>query len=112
MSERICLLWGCPHCGHRNIAGTTIQGTALKGSKQHPLRFDCKFSGCTKRVRIQDHIIAATNPAKRHLLKRLAEQLDVGKTEIDAAKIWDPEGREGEALPFAFRRWKKWIGAV
>ncbi len=114
MSERICMLWECPHCGFRNISGTSIQGTAAIGSKRKPLRFDCKFSGCGKRVRIASqqgtHIIAAVAPKKRWKLKQLAEQLDLGKTEIDAAKIWDPEWREGEPLPFAFRRWKKWIG--
>ena len=76
------------------------------------MRFECKFTGCEKKVRIQNHILAAVAPTKRWKLKELAEQMDLGKTEIDAAKIWDPEWNEGDELPFAFRRWKKWVGDV
>ena len=116
VKERLCILWECPHCGYRNISGTTIQGTAKVGSKRKPMRFDCKFSGCSKRVRIvsqhQSRIIAAVPPQKRWKLKQLAGQLDLGKSEIDAAKIWDPDWKEGDELPFAFRRWKKWVGDV
>jgi len=114
VNERLSLLWKCRHCGHRSVSTTSIQGTAQEGSKRKPLRFDCKFSGCKRRVRIASRdssaILAAVNPKKKWMLERLSQQLDINKSEIDAAKIWDPEWIEGDPLPFAFRRWKKWIG--
>ena len=114
MTERVALLWNSPHCGCRSVNTTTIQGTATKGSKRRPLRFHCSYDGCKVYVRLVSkqgsHIIAAVPVKHRDRLRDLAKSLDVGKTEIDAARIWDRDWLEGDPLPFPFRRWKSWVG--
>ena len=116
MSERVCILWECPHCGYKNISSTSIKGTGKVGSRHKPMRFVCLFDGCRRKVRVANKfnstIIAAVAPQKRWKLEDLQKQIDLGKSRVDIMKIWDPEWKKGDEIPFAFRRWKKWVGDV